>query len=172
MSATGSLTGYSVSKLTTAESVTPTVTSPVFGQPVSFTATVTTGGNATVTPVAPGAGVPTGTVTFTVGGKTAGPVKLPASGTAKLAVKSPGAETASASYSGDASFAPSSASTATKNPKIAAKLTSAHPKTKFGWYRSPVTITFACSAGSAPLTGPCPAPVTLSRSAAAQRVCN
>jgi hypothetical protein len=247
----GSLTSYSVAKLATAETITPTVAGPVFGQPVSFTATVTTGGSpvaagsvqwlvdgtasgspvpvgadgtasfgpvsnlsvgthaieadyggsgqdaarteqlevvvgmadtattikvtgsalfATVTPVAPGAGVPTGSVTFAAGGKTVGTVKLPASGTAKLAFKSPGAEKASAAYSGDASFAPSSASTATKNPKITAKITSAHPKTKFGWYRSPVTITFTCTAGSSPLTGPCPGPVTLSRSAAAQLV--
>jgi hypothetical protein len=249
--ATGSLTGYSVTKLTTAETITPTVTSPVFGQPVSFTATMTTGGSpvtggtvqwlidgtndgapvavgasgtaqlgpvgnlsagrhtieadysgsdqdaaatqqldvvvglagtvttikvtgsallATVTPITPGAGVPTGTITFAVGGKTAGKVRLSANGTAKLAFKSSGASKASANYSGDASFTPSSASTATKNPKITAKLTSAHQKTRFGWYRSPVKITFTCKAGSAPLTGPCPAPVTLSRSAAAQIV--
>jgi hypothetical protein len=249
--ATGSLSGYSVAKLTTMQTITSTVTSPVFGQPVSFTTTVTTGGSpvtagsvqwlvdgadsgspvtvgsdgtasfgpisdlsvgqhtieadysgsdqdsattdqldvvvgvaltattikvtasalyATVTAVAPGAGGPAGSVTFTVAGTTAGTVKLSPSGTARLAFKSSGAETASASYSGDASFAPSSAATATKNPKITATLSSARPKTKFGWYRSPVKITFSCTPGSAPLTGPCPAPVTLSRSAAAQMV--
>ena len=251
VTATGSVTGYAVSKLTTAETITPTVTSPVFGQPVSFTATVTTGGSpvstgsvqwlvdgtpsgspvpvgadgtasfgpisslsvgthtieadysgtdqnaatteqldvvvglagttttikvtgsalfATVTPVAPAPASRPARSPSPSAARRSAPVTLPASGTAKLAFKSPGAEKASAAYSGDASFAPSSASTATKNPKITAKITSAHPKTKFGWYRSPVTITFTCTAGSAPLTGPCPAPVTLSRSAAAQMV--
>jgi putative Ig domain-containing protein/Big-like domain-containing protein len=249
--ATGSLTGYSVSLLTTSETIAGTAPSPVFGQPVSFTATVTTSGDpvstgsvqwlvdgsdagspvavgadgkasfgpvadlsvgmhtieadyggsdqdatttaqfkvvvamaqttttikvtgaalvATVTPVAPGAGTPTGTVTFAVNGAAVGTVDLPASGTAKLAVKSAGSETASAAYSGDDSFAPSSASTSTTDPTITAKITSAHPESKYGWYRSPVTVTFTCRAGSAPLIGACPAAVTLSSNAAAQTV--
>jgi hypothetical protein len=53
---------------------------------------------------------------------------------------------------------------------ITAKITSAHPKTKSGWYRSAVTVTFSCKAGSAPLKTPCPHPVTLGKSAAAQSV--
>ena len=95
---------------------------------------------------------------------------LPASGTAKLTLKSKGAEKVSAAYSGDAAFAASSASTATKNPTIKALVSSKTPKTRFGWYRSPVTVRFTCKTGSAPLTGPCPAPVTLRRNAAAQIV--
>jgi hypothetical protein len=89
---------------------------------------------------------------------------------AVLSSRSAGAETAAASYSGDDEFMGSSASTATTDPVITAKVTSAHPKTMYGWYRSPVTITFTCTAGSAPLTKPCPAPVTLSHSGAAQSV--
>jgi len=252
--AVGSLSGYSVGKLTTAQTITPTVASPVFGQPVSFTTTVTVGGDpvtagsvqwvvdgadagspvtvgsdgtatlgpisdlavgahtieadylgssndavstlslnvvvgmaqtttsirvtstavfATVTPVAPGAGTPTGRVVFTVitgSVISVTPVTLPASGTAKLTLKSKGAETVSVAYSGDGSFAASSASTATKNPKITASVSSATPKSKFGWYRSPVTVRFLCTPGSAPLTSACPGPVTLSRNAAAQMV--
>ncbi|MGH2928665.1 MAG: hypothetical protein ACRDL8_10725, partial [Solirubrobacteraceae bacterium] len=34
-----------------------------------------------------------------------------------------------------------------------------------GWYRTPVTVTFACVAGSAPLAAACPSPVRLARSA-------
>jgi hypothetical protein len=249
--AAGSLTGYSVSLLPTAETIASTVSSPVFGQPVAFTATVTTSGTpvttgsvqwlvdgtdegspvavgadgtatlgpltglsvgmhtieadysgssqdavtteqasivvgqagtatavsvtgkalyATVTPVAPGAGTPTGTVAFLVNGQAAGTVKLPASGTAKLSFKVAGAAAVSASYSGDTSFSPSSGSTKTSNPTITARITSKFAKTKYGWYRSPVTVTFTCAPGSAPLTGPCPAPVTLSRNGAAQSV--
>jgi DNA-binding beta-propeller fold protein YncE len=42
-------------------------------------------------------------------------------------------------------------------PTITAKVTSAHPKTKYGWYRSPITVTYTCHTGTAPLTGTCPA---------------
>jgi hypothetical protein len=42
-------------------------------------------------------------------------------------------------------------------PTITAKVTSAHPKTKYGWYRSPITVTYTCHSGTAPLTGTCPA---------------
>ena len=125
---------------------------------------------ATVTPQAPGAGQPAGPVTFTVNGTMVGTANLSATGVATLAFKSSGAEVAAASYSGDDHFTGSTASTSTTNPVITAKITSAHPKTKFGWYRSAVTITFSCKAGSAPLKTPCPHPVTLGKSAAAQSV--
>jgi hypothetical protein len=249
--ASGLVTGYQVSLLTTAETITPSVPSPVFGQPVGFSATVSSGGSpvtggsvqwlvdgtmsgspapvsasgsaalgpisdlgvgmhtieadysgtstyaattqqytivvgkaattttvkatrsalyATVTAVAPGAGTPTGTVTFAVNGTNVGTVSLPASGTATLSYKLPGAAAISASYSGDASFTGSSVSTATKNPTITARVTSKFGKTKFGWYRSAVTVTFTCKPGSAPLSGPCPGPVTLRRNGAGQSV--
>lgn len=125
---------------------------------------------ATVTPVAPGSGQPTGPVTFTVNGTTVGTANLSAKGVATLAFKSSGAEVASASYGGDDHFTGSTTSTSTRNPVITAKITSAHPKTKLGWYRAAVTITFTCKAGSAPLKGTCPHPVTLGHSAAAQTV--
>jgi hypothetical protein len=54
-------------------------------------------------------------------------------------------------------FTGSTSSTSTTNPVITAKITSAHPKTKFGWYRSAVTITFSGKAGSAPLKSRSPA---------------
>jgi hypothetical protein len=249
--ASDSITGYTVSKLTPSIQVTQSVPAPVWGQAVSFTATVTVnaapvtsgtvqwsvGGTAvggpvsvapdgtaslgpltdlavgsdevtatysgtgqvatgsetdnvvvgpasttttiavtsrrltaTVTAVAPGAGQPSGVVTFAVNGTTVGTSKLSGQGVAVLSFRSSGAETASASYGGDADFMGSSASTSTKNPVISAKVTSAHPKTKYGWYRSPVRVTFTCEAGSAPLTGPCPAPVTLRHQGAAQTV--
>jgi hypothetical protein len=55
------------------------------------------------------------------------------------------------------------------NPTITAKATSTTPK-KHGWYRSPVTLTFTCTAGSAPLAATCPSPVTLRHEGAKQRV--
>jgi hypothetical protein len=57
-----------------------------------------------------------------------------------------------------------------KNPVITAMVSSKYPKSRYGWYRSPVTVTFRCTAGSAPLTGPCPGAVTLRHNGAAQMV--
>jgi hypothetical protein len=76
------------------------------GQSVTFTATVS--------PTAPGAGTPTGTVTFTdqTTGTTLGAVSLDTSGQAALdtASLSVGTHTILAGYGGDSSFASSSAS--------------------------------------------------------------
>jgi hypothetical protein len=55
-------------------------------------------------------------------------------------------------------------------PQITARLSSRHPKSRFGWYRSPVTVTFTCTTNGATLTGRCPKPITLSRNAAHQSV--
>jgi hypothetical protein len=57
-----------------------------------------------------------------------------------------------------------------QNPTITAHVSSTHPKTKFGWYRSNVTIKFTCTTHGAPLVGACPAPVTLTHNGAAQSV--
>ncbi len=124
----------------------------------------------TVTAVPPGAGTPSGTVTFAVGGATVGTATLNAAGTASLPYVSSGAETVSAAYAGNDDYLASSASTATSNPVITARLSGKYPKSTYGWYRSPVTVTFACTAGSAPLTGSCPNPVTLTRNGASQVV--
>jgi hypothetical protein len=50
---------------------------------------------------------------------------------------------------------------ATADPTITAKVSSAHPKSTYGWYRSRVHIAFSCTEGSAPLTSPCPERKTL-----------
>lgn len=251
-----SVTGYEVSLVPTQVTVTSSAISPVFGQPVTFTATVTdsaslsVGGSAqwlvdgtdsgapvpvnvagqatlgplsslavgahmveadysgsgtlaassdqttvvvgpastatsvsvsasaltaTVTTLAPGSGTPTGTVTFEVSGSPVGTASLTASATAGTATAtldyaSSGAETVAASYGGSTDFQQSSGSTATTNPVITAAVTSKYPESAYGWYRSPVTVTFTCTAGSAPLSAPCPSPVTLTKNGAAQSV--
>lgn len=125
--------------------------------------------SAKVSAVAPGAGTPTGAVQFSVAGKTVGSASL-SNGTATLEHTTHGAHTIAALYQGSGDFSGSSASTATSNPRLRATIKSAHPKSHYGWYRSPVTITFHCSTGSAPLTHSCPKAITLKRSAAAQSV--
>ncbi|HWU22856.1 MAG TPA: Ig-like domain repeat protein, partial [Nocardioides sp.] len=125
----------------------------------------------TVAPVAPGAGTPTGTVTFSVDGNPVGSAAL-ASGVGTLSYTLPTgkADQVSVQYAGDTDFLASSASTTRHDPTITATLTSAHPRTRTGWYRSPVAVHFTCTTNGAALTAPCPGPVTLSRNAAAQSV--
>ena len=79
--------------------------SSVFGQPITFTATVS--------PVAPGSGMPTGTVTFAEGTTVLGSGTLNASGQAAFSTSALGVgpHTITASYSGDGNFSPSSAET-------------------------------------------------------------
>lgn len=124
---------------------------------------------AAVSSNASGAGTPSGSVTFEVDGAAVGTASLNSAGVATLAHPSVGAEGAGATYSGDAAFESSSGSTATRNPTITAKVTSAHPA-RHGWYRQPVKVSFSCHAGSGTLVTSCPKPVTVSRDGAAQTV--
>jgi hypothetical protein len=73
---TGSLPSQSVIRSDTTTTLTPSVNSSVFGQPVTFTATVA--------PIAPGGGTPTGTVAFFLDGQPLSTVPL-ASGSATTA---------------------------------------------------------------------------------------
>lgn len=128
---------------------------------------------ATVTPVAPGAGTPTGTVTFAVDGAPLGTATL-TNGVATLgqAVPSGASHEVSAAYAGSRDHTGSSASTARHDPSITAHVSSARRKSRFGWYRTSVTVSFTCASASngAPLATACPAPVTLWRSLAGQAV--
>jgi hypothetical protein len=74
----------------------------ISGQPVTFTASVTA--------VAPGAGTPTGTVTFFDGSTVLGTVTLDANGTAFLSTSlaTPGSHSITAVYNGDGTFSTSS----------------------------------------------------------------
>ena len=120
---------------------------------------------------APGSGTPTGSVAFSVDGSPVGTAPLSA-GSATLAFTTPPGMTRhiAVAYGGSSNFAPSSASTSRNDPTIVAHATSAHARTKFGWYRSPVTISFTCTTHGAALTAPCPSAVTLTHNGAAQSV--
>jgi hypothetical protein len=93
-----------VNQARTATAVSSSVNGNVFGQAVTFTANVN--------PESPGGGTPSGTIQFQVDGvNVAEPVTIVA-GSANLTISSlsAGSHTISASYSGDASFIPSSGS--------------------------------------------------------------
>lgn len=94
----------SVSQATTTTTLSNSPATVVFGQPATLTATVA--------PVAPGAGTPTGQVTFLDGTNLLGTATL-SGGTATYSLSSVGAGNHSfnASYSGDNNFAGSSAPT-------------------------------------------------------------
>jgi hypothetical protein len=145
--------------------------------PVSKAATTTTVTihpstvSAAVTVVAPGAGTPTGTVTFSLNGQPVGTATV-SGGVATLSYTVPKGkdQNVAAVYNGDTDFSGSSGSTSRQYLGITATVSSNTPKTSYDWYRSPVTITFHCTTGAAPLTAPCPSPVTLSQNGAGQSV--
>jgi uncharacterized repeat protein (TIGR02543 family) len=126
---------------------------------------------ATVTAAAQGAGTPTGQVTFHIGTDDVGTATL-SNGVATLThvVPAGAVRNVSAAYSGAGNWAPSAASTVRHDPTVLAQLSSGTPKTRSGWYRSPVTVRFSCTAHGAALTGNCPTPVRLTREAGGQSV--
>jgi hypothetical protein len=135
---------------------------------VVVTATTVT---ATVSVQTPGAGTPAGTVAFSLNGSPIGTASL-SGGVATLSYAVPTGQTqnVAAVYAGDPDFSASSGSTSRHDPTITATVTSSIPKTTYGWYRVPVTISFTCTPNGAPLTAPCPSPVTLSSNGAGQSV--
>jgi hypothetical protein len=126
---------------------------------------------ATVHPVAPASTTPTGTVSFAVDGNPVGAASLH-SGVAAIAyhLASGRAHEVSAVYAGGADFVGSSASTSRHDPTITARVSSSSAKSRYGWYRTPLTITFTCTTAGSALTTACPSPVTLRSSAGAQTV--
>lgn len=127
--------------------------------------------SATVAPVGPGAGTPTGSVTFSVGGRVVGSASL-SDGNATLdsAMPAGAARVVAATYGGDVDFTGSSASTSRSDPSITAQLTSRRPRSRDGWYSTSVRVKFTCTAHGAALTGACPSAVTLSGSGGGQSV--
>jgi Bacterial Ig-like domain (group 3) len=153
----------------------PTAQQTVAVGAAATTLTVAVGPNAitaTVTPANLAAGTPTGTVQFSVNGDVVGTALLNSSGIATLAYTVPtdAVGHVAAAYLGGADFTGSAGSTSRSDPTITTTVTSTRPMTHRGWYSGPVTVRFACADGSAQLTSPCPAKVTLTRSGGGQSV--
>ncbi len=115
---------------------------------------------------------PSGTVTFTVGGATVGTAPVAANGRATINfVVPPGAaRQVGASYPGDDRYTGSSQSMIRFDPEITARVLSKFPKSKSGWYRTPVDISFSCRPHGSELAEDCPAEVRLKKSAKGQSV--
>jgi len=146
-------TSAAVSQTVTKDATTSTVTASanpsVFGQSVTFTATVA--------PAAPGGGTPTGTVTFNDGATTLGTAA--ASGgvatfvTSSLSIAS---HTITVAYGGDANFTSSTSAaltqTVTKDTTIATVIASANPSV-FGQSVTFTATVSAAAPGSGTPTG-------------------
>jgi hypothetical protein len=141
--------GQTVTKANTTTSLGSNANPSVYGQSVTLTATVS--------PVAPGGGTPTGTVTFQDGATTLGTAPVIAGG-AQLAVSTlaVGGHSLSAGYSGDGNFNASSGTltqTVTKAPTTTSVSSSANPSV-FG---QPVSFTVTVCAAP-PSTAPAQRP--------------
>ncbi len=165
--------GFTPSSTTTYAASTSTPQTVTVAQ-AATTTTVSVGPStltARVQVTAPGAGTAGGSVAFTVDGTPVGSAPV-VDGVATLAHTTPAdmRRQVAARYSGSEQLLASSGSTARNNPVVTARVTSSTARTRFGWYRSPVTVSFTCTAGSAPVVGSCPAPVTLSGNGASLAV--
>ena len=149
-------------------------TSPLVINPAGTTTQVTVTPSAitaTLAAASPGQGTPTGTVDFYLGQENVGSATLQ-DGVAKLTYTVPsGAQrNVSATFTGSQNWTQSSDSTVRQDPTVFARVTSAQPKSRSGWYRTPVTVSFTCTTSGATLTGPCPSPVRLALNGGAQHL--
>jgi hypothetical protein len=127
---------------------------------------------ASVAALAPGGGTPDGSVEFVVDGVGVGTAPL-VGGVASLAyvVNGGSDRTVVATYLGSADHAGSASTVVRRDPTLTYTLRpTSGPANAAGWYDGPVRVVFTCTANGSPLTGPCPAPVALSASAAGQQV--
>jgi hypothetical protein len=144
------------------------------GQSIAFTSTPPASPKPgdTYTPNAQG-GASGQPVVLAVASSSAGTCSI-SSGTVTFA--SPGTCVLSADQAGNLDYDP--APTASQmievhqrvvDPRLTAEVTSARAMTR-GWYRTPVTVSFDCTPGSAALVGGCPKPITLSGNGADQHL--
>ncbi|MTD16684.1 hypothetical protein GIS00_22365 [Nakamurella sp. YIM 132087] len=122
---------------------------------------------ATVKDQQSGAPITDGTVRFSVDGRNVGSSPVVA-GTATVVHRMPtgGSPTVTATYGGVSTHASSTTEVTRVDPSIVARPATSAAPTVHGWYRSPVTVAFVCSTGSAPLASACPPPVRFTVSGA------
>jgi Bacterial Ig-like domain (group 3)/Pro-kumamolisin, activation domain len=141
LGSTSGALSYTVNKdaTTTTLSASP-AGSQTFGQAVTFTATVA--------PVPPGAGTPTGTVAFSVDGTPVGTQPLSGSAQASITTSSlsAGSHSIVAAYSGNGSFLPSASPTLPYSVTCAVTITGTHPG-------SLVVTSSTCVSAGATVTG-------------------
>ena len=120
-----------------------------------------------------GSALPGGSVTFTIGGQVFAPVEVdPNSGRATLNHVLPNGQvqSVSATYSGDGRYESSAASVTRTDPVLEARVLSTFPKSKSGWYRTPVDVWFRCKPMGSELVEDCPEDTSLKKSGKGQSV--
>ena len=118
-----------------------------------------------------GSAPPSGTVHFFVGGQDLPAAVDPNTGRATINhVLPPGSQTVSATYSGDARYTGTSEALVRKDPLLSARVLSTFPKSKSGWYHTPVDIWFICKPQGSELVEDCPADTSLKQSGKDQSV--
>ncbi len=129
-----------VNKADTTTALTSSANPSVFGQSVTFTAQVSA--------VAPGAGTPSGTVTFTVDGTARSPINLNGSGQATLALSNlgVGSHTIRVAYNGSGSFNTSTSSTLTQTVNKANTTTTVSSSANPAVFGQSITFTAQVSA--------------------------
>ncbi|HMT04050.1 MAG TPA: S8 family serine peptidase [Solirubrobacterales bacterium] len=107
--------------------------------------------------------VPGGEVVFSVDGEVVGRAQLNG-GVARLSSTVPSGtpRLVTASYGGDIDFAPSFGQVGRSDPTIVARASSRKKRNARGWYRTPVIVTFTCTANGSPISR-CPEPRRLTR---------
>ncbi len=143
---TSSALSQTINQAATTSSVASSVTPTVFGQSVTFTATVTSN--------APGSGVPTGTVTFMDGATSIGTNTLDGSGQTTLSTSalSIGSHSITVVYAGDTDFTTSTSSAISQTVNQAATTSSVASSANPSVFGQSVTFT-ATVAASAPGAG-------------------
>ena len=128
-----------VGRTSTATVISSSGSPSVFGQPVTFTASVSVSG--------PGAGTPTGTIVFTDGATTLGSGTLDSSANATLTTSAlaVGSHSITATYSSDPSFAGSTSTALTQPVNAAATATVISSSGSPSVFGQPVTFTASVS---------------------------
>jgi hypothetical protein len=118
-----------------------------------------------------GSARPSGTVHFFVGGQDLPAEVDPNTGRATISHQlAPGAQTVTASYSGDSRYTGSSADLTRKDPTLLARALSRFPKSKSGWYHSAVRVWFICQPAGSELVEGCPRDISLKEGGKGQTV--
>ena len=113
---------------------------------------------------------PIGAVEFKVNGAVVGSNDL-VNGRATLNHVLPaGSQTVTATYSGDGRYTGTSEQLVRNDPSLQARVLSMFPKSKSGWYHTPVDIWFICKPQGSELVEECPADLTLKKSGKDQSV--
>jgi hypothetical protein len=135
LTSTSAASSQVVNQASTSTALTADINPAVYGQAVTIAAAVSA--------VAPGSGIPSGTVTFEDGASTLGTAALDASGTAALSTSllSVGTHSITAVYGGDSRFLPSTSALSSQVVNQANTSTALGASPNPSTYGSPVTLT-------------------------------